>query len=141
MSAKPRFAFDANTVISAALFAGSTPDQALRAAFSAGEVLQSFETFAELCDVLSRPKFDRYLTREERELLLTKFIDRATLIEVQTTVQACRDQSDDKYLALAVAGQAIAIVSGDADLLDMNAFQGIPIKSPAIFLAELQPGN
>jgi putative PIN family toxin of toxin-antitoxin system len=140
MSAKPRFVFDANTVISAALFSGSTPDQALRAAFAAGEVVFSFETFAELCEVLARPKFDRYLTRDERERFLAKLIERATLLEVRDDVKACRDPADDKYLALAIAGHATAIVSGDADLLDMKAFGEVPIHSPAAFLTQLKSG-
>ena len=135
MNAKPRFVFDANALVSALLFRDSTPDRALRKALSSGETLLSDECIAELSEVLSRPKFDRYLTREERDLFLTKLIQRSILVDVTQSVKECRDPQDDKYLALAAAGQAQAIVSGDSDLLSMKVFQGIPILSPAEFLS------
>jgi hypothetical protein len=135
MSDKPRFVCDANTLISAALFKGSTPDRALRLALSSGDLLLSRESLAELRDVLARPKFDRYLSRLERDVFLTKLIQRAILIDTVELVQACRDPDDDKYLALAATGQAACIVSGDDDLLALKSFRGIPIHSPAEFLA------
>jgi len=137
MSDKPRFVFDANTVVSAALFKGSTPDRALRAALSTGELLLSSESVAELREVFARPKFDRYVTRQERDVFLTKLIQRGTLVDVVEPVRACRDPDDDKYLSLAAAGQAASIVSGDDDLLALKSFRGSPILSPAEFLASL----
>lgn len=44
---------------------------------------------------------------------------------------------DDKFLEVAVAGQADFIVSGDEDLLVLNPFAGIPIVTPRDFLASL----
>jgi len=41
---------------------------------------------------------------------------------------------DDKFLELAVNGRADVIVSGDADLLALNPFRGIPIETPADYL-------
>ena len=49
----------------------------------------------------------------------------------------CRDPKDDKFLAAALAGQADYIISGDADLLVLGRFQGIPILTPAEFLVRL----
>ena len=40
---------------------------------------------------------------------------------------ACRDAKDDKFLELAVNGNAELIVSGDEDLLILNPFQEIAI--------------
>lgn len=137
MSDRPRFVIDASTVVSAALFAGSTPDQAIRLALASGDVLLSVETIGELRDVLARPKFDRYLTRDERDLLLTKLIQRGVVIEITESVQACRDPRDDKYLALAVSGHATCIISGDVDLLSLHPFREMPILSAAEFLAQL----
>ena len=139
MSDKPRFVFDANVLVSASLFKGSAPDQALRFAFDTGEILLSTDTILELRDVFARPKFDRYLPVEERNEFLVKLIRRSVLTEVTETVAVCRDPRDDKYLALAVAGSANAVISGDADLLTLHSFQGIPILSPAEFLASRRP--
>jgi len=135
MNDRQRLVFDANTLVSAALSKGSTPDRALRLALSSGQLLFSSESIAELRDVLARPKFDRYLTRQERDLFLTRLIQRGTLVEVVERVQVCRDPEDDKYLALAADGQAAGIISGDNDLLALKSFRGIPILSPADFVA------
>nr|WP_294518875.1 putative toxin-antitoxin system toxin component, PIN family [uncultured Rhodopila sp.] len=47
---------------------------------------------------------------------------------------ACRDPTDDKFLELAVNGRTDLILTGDADLLVLNPFRGIPILAPAIFV-------
>jgi predicted nucleic acid-binding protein len=44
------------------------------------------------------------------------------------------DATDDKFLELAVNGQADLIVSGDSDLLAPNPFRDIPIVTPAVFV-------
>ena len=140
MSDKSRFVFDANAIISAALFKGSTPDQALTWALGHGQILISRESIIELQEVFARPKFDRYLIQEERDSFLAKLIQLATTVEVSQLVDVCRDPRDDKYLALAITGHASHIISGDADLLVLESFEGIPILSPAEFLA-LQHGS
>ena len=45
---------------------------------------------------------------------------------------------DDKFLALAVTGQADAVVSGDRDLLDLVSHEGIPVLTPAQLLQRLR---
>jgi predicted nucleic acid-binding protein len=49
-------------------------------------------------------------------------------------IEACRDSDDDKFLELAVEGEADLIISGDSDLLVLHPFEGIAILSPAGFL-------
>jgi uncharacterized protein len=44
------------------------------------------------------------------------------------------DLKDDMVLACAMEGRADFIVTGDSDLADLKAFQGIPIVAPATFL-------
>jgi uncharacterized protein len=43
----------------------------------------------------------------------------AGLIEIEQKIQACRDPKDDKFLELAVNGDADCIVSEDVDLLSL----------------------
>ena len=45
-----------------------------------------------------------------------------------------RDRKDDKFLELAVNGNAALIITGDKDLLALDPFQGIAIITPASFL-------
>ena len=48
--------------------------------------------------------------------------------------RVCRDPDDDRVLAAAIAGEAEAIVTGDADLLVLEAFEGVRILAPRGFL-------
>jgi predicted nucleic acid-binding protein len=76
------------------LFEHSVPGQAFYAALNHGEVLVSQETFTELSEVLGREKFDRYLTREEREQFLARFLREGTLVEITEEIRASRDWKD-----------------------------------------------
>lgn len=94
----------------------------------------SLSLLKELQAVLSRPKFDRYVTREEREQFLAALLHEAVLVEVTAQVQVCRDPKDDQVLDAAINGQATCIITGDADLLALHPFRGISILSPGDFL-------
>jgi uncharacterized protein len=48
--------------------------------------------------------------------------------------KVCRDSDDDKFLACAVYGKAMAIVTGDKDLLDISEYAGVTILKPRNFL-------
>lgn len=138
MSHKPRYVFDTNAIVSALLSENSVPGQAFHAALDCGVLLLSQATIEELREVLSRAKFDRYLTREEREQFLLVFLQESTVIEIAEDVQACRDPKDDKFLALAVNGKAACLISGDADLLALHPFRDVPILTPLDFLTTLK---
>ena len=58
----------------------------------------------------------------------------AETVTITERVVACRDPTDDKFLELAVNGQADLILSGDADLFVLNPFRGISIVNPATFV-------
>ncbi len=134
MSDTPRYVFDTNVVVSALLFNDSVPGRALFRALERGDLLMSDPLVQELRDVLSRDKFDRYLTREERERLLVAVIRQAQLVETSTPIRACRDRDDDAILELAVDGSASFVVTGDSDLLVLDPFRGVRIVTPSRLL-------
>jgi putative PIN family toxin of toxin-antitoxin system len=134
MPGSRRFVFDANTVVSALLLPNSVPRQALDKARRAGHLLLSDGTVAELDDVLRRPHLNRYIAEEDRLLFLVALVHEAVAVGVTETVAECRDPKDDKYLELAVSGNAQCIISGDEDLLVLNPFRGIPVLTPRQFL-------
>ena len=129
-----RFVFDTNVMISALLFNDSLPARAFFRALRLGMILVSGALAGELSRVLRRDRFDRYVTREERDEFLESLIRESNLIEITEAIQACRDPKDDQVLELAVNGSATYIVTGDADLLVLNPFRGIEIVTPAEFL-------
>jgi putative PIN family toxin of toxin-antitoxin system len=121
-------------IISSLLFEGSNHDLAIRYALQNGNILFSLELIEEIDEVLSRAKFRKYITDEEREEFLDSFIDRGILIEVVDVVKECRDAKDDKILELSLSGKADLIISGDKDLLVLNPFRSIQIQSVDQFL-------
>ena len=129
-----RTVFDTNAIVSALLFNDSVPGLALIKALDTGAILVSATLAQELQDVLNRPQFDRYVTREERDEFLMAFMREAELVEITETVAACRDPKDNQILELAVSGNADYIVTGDDDLLVLNPFRDIAIIAPADFV-------
>lgn len=139
MSVRQRIVIDTSTLIGALLRPGSVPRQVFLAAVGTCEHCVSHATLNELREVLQRPKFDRYAPLRERLDFLALLTERSLLWDVdavseQSAAGACRDTKDDKFLALALACQAVALVSSDDDLLVLNPWQGVPILTPAQFL-------
>lgn len=102
-------------------------------------LLYSTEALEEIADVLSRPRFrNKYGIRDrDVEALLALLILRGEKVAPSRRIAACRDPKDDKFLEVAVAGQAEVLVTGDRDLLVLSPFQGIPFLTPAEFLNRL----
>jgi putative PIN family toxin of toxin-antitoxin system len=135
-----RFVIDTNTLVSRLLLSHSIPAHAVQRAIKTGDLLFSISTLAELNDVLRRPKFDRYLEPGDRDQFLRLLARLAIIVEVTHPVKICRDPKDDQILEVAFNGRADAIISGDADLLELHPFRGIPIFSPRKFLTN-KPGE
>jgi predicted nucleic acid-binding protein len=58
-------------------------------------------------------------------------------VSIRCSVQACRDPNDDKFLDVAVNGGADVLITGDADLLALNPYEGIPILTAADYLTKI----
>ncbi len=130
-----RVVIDTNVIVSAVLFEGSHPAQAVELAITECQVLLSAEVEEELAEVLGRKKFDRYLPEEDRFSFLVRFRGISELVAVTERITECRDPKDDKFLELAVSGRASLVISKDIDLMVLNPFRNIPIVSPTEFLA------
>lgn len=135
MAERRRIVVDTNVLISRLLAPASVPGKATDKALE-DQLLVSEATLAELAEVLTRKKFDPYVTLEERERFFALLTRIATKVAIHHRVQACRDPNDDKFLELAVNGQAACLITGDADLLALHPFRGTAILSPSAFLAE-----
>lgn len=139
MSGPQRVVIDTNTLIGAMLRPDSVPRQALLNALRTFKLAACVATLDELREVLQRPKFDRYLPLQARLDFLGLVSRHAQLVEVdaaseQAASGACRDAKDAKFLALALACHAVALVTSDADLLVLHPWHGVPILTPAAFL-------
>lgn len=129
-----RIVIDTNVYVSRALRGASVPGRAVDKVWSEDHALFSAETWAELQIVLRRPKFVPYLDSATLGRFLAYANGIAIFVQVEASIRACRDPRDDKFLSLAVAGRADAILTGDADLLALHPFRGIGILSPTDYL-------
>jgi uncharacterized protein len=135
-----RLVIDSNVWIAALISPGGTARQLVDAILENDiDILMSESVFEELTSRLDRPKFDRYREPESWNSFLSALIELALWHEdAGTAAGTSRDADDDKFLALAVTGQADAIISGDRDLLELISHEGIPILTPARFLELLR---
>jgi len=133
-----RLVIDSNVWIAALISPTGTARQLLDAVLDQEiDILMSEATFSELTSRLDRPKFDRYRDAQAWDLFLSELVELVLWHEDAGTADGIsRDADDDKFLSLAVTGQADAIISGDNDLLDLVSHQGIPILKPAQYLRQ-----
>jgi uncharacterized protein len=134
MTPRTRLVVDTNALVSRLLLSDSVPARAVRKAVDEGRLLMSDQTMEELARVLGRAKFDPYLSIADRQEFIRRLSRIAEMVPIVQTVRACRDPGDDKFLEVAVNGQADLMITGDRDLLDLDPFMGIAILSPAAYL-------
>ncbi|ARP81951.1 putative toxin-antitoxin system toxin component, PIN family [Bordetella genomosp. 8] len=133
---------DTNVLISAALAPASAPARFVDWALAHATLLFSPSTFEELQTRLWRPKFDRYLTLEQRQAILHDLGAVALCVTPASSARVfSRDPDDDKFIHLALAGNAAWIVTGDQDLLILEAVEGVQIVTPVQALNRLAGGS
>jgi putative PIN family toxin of toxin-antitoxin system len=135
-----RLVIDSNVWIAALISPAGTARQLVDTVLDHDiDILMSESTFGELVSRLDRPKFERYREPEAWNLFLSELVELALWHEdAGTATGVSRDVDDDKFLALAVTGQADAIISGDGDLLELVTHEGIPILTPAQLMQRLR---
>ncbi|MDP1633215.1 MAG: putative toxin-antitoxin system toxin component, PIN family [Gallionellaceae bacterium] len=133
----PVVVIDTNVWISGMLTRSGVPAQLIRQVVRLGRPVFTPETFAELKQRLWLPKFDRYVSIEDRRRLLHEVDTTALWIDVSPQIASqafCRDADDDKFIHAALASSADWLVTGDKDLLVLSETllaSGVRIVSPA----------
>lgn len=143
----PVVVVDTNVWISGMLTGAGYPAQLTRQVIRHGQPALSLETFNELKTRLWQPKFDRYVTLEQRKALLGLLEAIALWVDIPPGLAAehfCRDATDDKFIHAALAAEAAVLVTGDRDLLILSngmLQRGVRILTPAdaVKLPELSP--
>jgi putative PIN family toxin of toxin-antitoxin system len=95
------------------------------------------ELLEELAEVTSRPKLNKFFTRNDWKLIFD-IIDRyAIYIAVISDVTVCRDAKDDFLLSLAKDSKADYLLTGDKDLLSLKTFENTQIMTITEFQAKI----
>lgn len=134
-----RIVIDTNVLISASLLDNSIPARARDHAVRYGQLIATEQAFGELVGRLLAPKFDGYVPRATRELLLQRLQPIIEIVPVIQAVRVGRAPRNDMFLEAAVNGRADVVVTGDKDLLALHPFAGIAILTPADYLSSLEP--
>ncbi|MBE9106848.1 putative toxin-antitoxin system toxin component, PIN family [Nostoc cf. edaphicum LEGE 07299] len=133
-----RVVVDVNIWISALLWGGVPDKVVILAQEQTITIFASDALFQELETTLRRPKFQSKI--QSLNLNLEDVINATKdVLEFCPTISVdapqLRDPKDTVVLAVAVAANAEAIVTGDLDLLVLIEFNGIPILTPQDFLS------
>jgi uncharacterized protein len=133
-----RVVLDTNVLISAFISNKGASAQLL-AHCQAGELelLISPDAIVELRRVLTYPRVRKRLDYGDEHIdrfvaLLEEIAIVITPASVERVVPA--DADDDKFIALALAGEAQYLVTGCDHLLSISRFEGVTILKPAAFL-------
>jgi putative PIN family toxin of toxin-antitoxin system len=100
-----RVVVDTNVFVSAALKVGSLPAIALRLVARYHVLLKSAPTEQQLFPVLTRPSLAPLIASAAHEWI-TELLVMAECVAITGRIVACRDPTDDKFLELAVSGNA-----------------------------------
>lgn len=136
-----RVVLDNNVLVSALIWRG-LPRRVLDDGLELGwQFYTSPALFAELERVLNYPHLATAIVKKQQTPTAILNLIRDGLRVVQApalTNRVCRDPDDDAVLACAKAANADLIVSGDQDLLVLQAFEGIEIATVAQALERLR---
>jgi uncharacterized protein len=138
-----RVVLDTNVLLSTLVFTGGQL-QTLRLHWQSKKFIPVAckETVEELIRVLGYSKFN--MSEQRRDDLLADYLPYIEIVELPPQrshphLPICRDQKDQVFLELAFFGQADTLVSGDKDLLDLDAslltHTRFRVLSPQAFLA------
>lgn len=128
---------DTNVLLSAVLSPNGTARQALDKAYQHFKIAQSEETYKELKTRIYKPKFNKYISDQDREQFLEVVKKSSNFIEITSQINICRDPDDNKFLELAKDCNAEYLITGDQDLLSLKTLAEYQnqIITPRDFLA------
>ena len=128
-----RIVVDTNVVVSGVFFGG--PPRRVVEAIASREVNAS--ATLEILDEYSEVVKDMVLRGQGhlRTDALSYFLGAVDVIDSVTSVEACRDHDDDKFIGCAIDAHALYIVSGDKDLLSLGSYDAVEMITASDFCA------
>lgn len=133
-----RIVLDTNILISAFVSKkGASADILARCQAGELELLVSDDSLLELHRVLTYPRIRKRLQYSDEQIeRFVAFLEQSSVaITPHANLRVVpNDADDDKFVALAMAGDAQYLVTGDDHLLTVGRYQGVIILKPAAFL-------
>ncbi len=120
--------FDLNVLVSSLIVKGKPHDLWRRAKNNEFTLELSSDMFSEFVNVVSRKKFEKYVTDFDVKLFLADLSRIGKFVQVKSDFKVIsEDPDDDIIVRTAYDGKADYIVSGDRHLLALKEFKGIKI--------------
>lgn len=137
-----RAVLDTNTLVSAVINIQSSVSQEIFQYFKSEKfvLVISPAVLTELDRVLHEERImKRYkLTNKKIDITLNELINLSYVVSENIKVEVVRDPDDNKIIEAAIEGKASYIVTRDKDLLDLEKYEGIKMKSPEEFIKVLR---
>ena len=126
-----RVVLDTNILVSALITKNTPPDELYQAWLRNDiELVTSDAQIDEVTDVLARPRLRKFVDSDEAAQMVAAIHRHAVVLSGVPVTKRSPDPKDDPILAVAVAGNAGLVVSGDrSDMLALGDVEGIPIRS------------
>ena len=132
-----RAVLDANVYVSAYVRPEGPPGQIVERLLrdAAFQVVLSTAIVDEVLWALAYPKVLKSArTKLEPDLWFEDIVVLAEFVTDHDIGSVSPDRDDDKYVAAAIEGRAVVVVSGDLDLLHVAEYEGVKIITPRAFL-------
>jgi putative PIN family toxin of toxin-antitoxin system len=91
------------------------------------QIITSNEQISELVDVLSRPKLQKYFSKEQIIDFLKLIELKSKIVDYKVKIDICRDPKDNYLLGMAISSKADYLISGDSDLLELREIENTRI--------------
>ncbi|MBD2559443.1 MULTISPECIES: putative toxin-antitoxin system toxin component, PIN family [Nostoc] len=111
---------DTNVLLNAALSPNGTACKALDKVYKEFKISQIDETYQELNTRIYKPKFDKYISDEDRQDFLDIVKKYSQFIEIKSQINTCRNPDNNKFLELAKDANAEFLIIGYQDLLSLK---------------------
>ena len=122
---------DTNVIISG-IFFGGYPRKILETVadkqISAYATTEIINEYYEIIDEMIKRKQGRI-----NNSVLSQLVSKLKIIQSSSSVNICRDSDDNKFIECAIDANALYIISGDKDLLDIQKFNNIQIVNTKFF--------
>lgn len=100
-------------------------------------LIYSDRLISEIDNVINRPKFKKYFSKDSVELIYELFDKQGLLIPITSNILLCRDEKDNFLLNLAIDGNADYLITGDKDLLVIKKIKKTEIITISDFILKL----
>ena len=97
----------------------------------------SDELISEFVEVVNRPKFENYFSKNDIEKILDYFDHYGKLIKVKSDIKICRDEKDNFLLNLSIDSKADYLITGDNDLLVLEKIEQTKIMNFTDFIQHI----